>query len=195
MVNEKGYKEIEHMMYVVLAVSIAVAFILIALLVVIITKPNSNQMVSKTKMNESIMSEYNASTMEISTVEFYNTVEYEEEILPDGLYLYSVDGAYMTVGIMTTGCDETGAKAGHIQFYATASYGEQVSTYETIFIQQSANPNIFDCIGGKYELEYTDAGLLNVKSLVDYDDLGTELGFEGEYIFAYWFGDSTVKEE
>ena len=119
-----------------------------------------------------------------------------EEILPDGLYLYCVDGAYMTVGIMETGrISGTERKAGHVTFYATTEFGEVTSTYDTVFMESEDNEYQFECVGGKYSLEYLDSGALNVTQLVQYNDLGTELGFEGEYIFVYPFDEDSYTVE
>lgn len=122
-------------------------------------------------------------------------IEYEEEIMPDGIYLYYVDGSYMTVGIMTTGrVSGTNKRAGRVTFYGVTEFGDVSSSYETLFIE-SVNEMVFDCIGGNYSLEFQENGKLNIVQTAKYEDLGTTLSFEGNYIYLYSFDEYSYTEK
>ena len=121
-------------------------------------------------------------------------IEYEQEIMPDGLYLYYVDGSYMTVGIMTTGRTNDGKRAGRASFYAVTEYGDVSSSYETIFIEDRIGGKTFTCVGRNYSLEFQDCGRLYVIQTADYEDLGTVLGFAGDYVYTYTFNEFSVTE-
>ena len=118
--------------------------------------------------------------------------EYDMKLLPDGLYIYQVDGTYMIVGIQTTGRESsTGNRAGHVTFYASSDNGEVISTYDTVFIETESCSE-FWCVEDKYHLLFTEYGTLKVKQLVEFDELGTDISFEGEYMFLYSFDESNT---
>ena len=107
--------------------------------------------------------------------------------MPDGIYLYYVDGSYMTVGIMTTGrVSGTNRRAGRATFYGVTEFGDISSSYEAVFVEDIGGKS-FTCVGGNYSLEYQVNGKISVVQTAEYEDLGTILSFEGDYIYLYPF--------
>lgn len=121
-------------------------------------------------------------------------IKYDEEIMPDGIYLYYVDGSYMTMGIMTTGkVVNNGRRAGRVNFYGITEFGDVSSSYETLFVEDVGGKS-FTCIGRNYSLKYQDSGIISVIQTAEYEDLGTTLSFEGNYIYLYPFNEDSYTE-
>lgn len=111
--------------------------------------------------------------------------EYEEEILPDGLYFYHADGAYLTAGIQTIGT-MNGARACQVTFYGTSEYGKNISTYEDIIVQSEDNKYLFEGAlkDSCYNIQFNEWGTINVIQTKETD---TPLSFENLYIYLYSF--------
>lgn len=112
---------------------------------------------------------------------------YEEEILPDGIYLNYSGTGYRTVGILTTGTTEDGLRVVDATFYGSMEYGYDISTYQSEFTESETGSSYFVSTEGYYELEFLDFGMLYVHQLVDTEDLTTDMSFEDGYIFLYEF--------
>lgn len=158
------------------------AFVAVVVIIVWINPAGKEE--NPVEVSPTELTDVDISTRSELDVEYYDV--FEQEILPDGIYLSYVNDTYLTIGIKSIG-----------NVSGTINFGDECSTYETTFIQDVDNPYMFRCICNKYDLEFLQSGKLKVIKSFEHEEQENGINFIEEYIFLYSFSEDgyTIREE